>query len=31
MKYNKMYSQVQDISDSKGKMGAGIFVLVTMF
>jgi len=31
MKYTKMYSQVQDIWDSKGKMGAGIFVLVTMF
>jgi len=31
MKYNKMYSQVQDIWDSKGKMGAGIFVFVTMF
>jgi hypothetical protein len=26
-----MYSQVQDIWDSKGKMGAGIFVFVTMF
>jgi hypothetical protein len=31
MRYNKMYSQVQDIWDSKGKMGAGIFVFVTMF
>ena len=31
MKYNKMYSQVQDTWDSKGKMGAGNFVLVTMF
>jgi hypothetical protein len=31
MNYNKMYLQVQDIWDSKGKMGAGIFVLVTMF
>jgi len=30
-KYNKMYFQVQDIWDSKGKMGAGIFVFVTMF
>jgi hypothetical protein len=31
MKYNKMYSQVHYIWDSKGKMGAEIFVLVTMF
>jgi hypothetical protein len=31
MKYNKIYSQVQDIWDSKDKMGAGIFVFVIMF
>lgn len=31
MNYNKMYSQVQDIWYSKGKMGAGIFVSVIMF
>jgi hypothetical protein len=31
LKYNKMYSQMQDIWDSRAKMGAGIFVLVTMF
>jgi hypothetical protein len=31
MKYNKMSFQVQDIWDGKDKIGAEIFVFVTMF